>query len=255
MIGYRLMTGITTAESNHGQAAIATDAVPHTETRFPITGMTCASCVRRVEKALTKVTGVSEATVNLATERTTVSYDPTRVTLDDLSSAVVKAGYGVGELPGLDSTSGAAPVAQVADDAGELSFAVEGMTCASCVRRVEKALAKVPGVEEASVNLATEQARVNFDPAVTGIEQLRAAVEGAGYLSGALASRATPTSATAQPSTATPATSTDQHARRRQHELDDLKRKWLVSLPAGITMMLLMYIPSASRWARSRRSC
>src|SRR5437867_12540616 len=63
----------------------------------------------------------------------------------------------------------------------EVVFPVQGMTCASCVRRIEKALGKVPGVSEASVNLATEKAKVVYDPAVAGAEQLKAAVEKAGY--------------------------------------------------------------------------
>ena len=69
---------------------------------------------------------------------------------------------------------------------GDISLPIEGMTCASCVRRVEKALAKVPGVEQADVNLATEHAHVVFDPAVAGLDQLRAAVERAGYQIGAI---------------------------------------------------------------------
>ncbi len=63
----------------------------------------------------------------------------------------------------------------------EISFGVQGMTCASCVRRVEKALAKVDGVAQASVNLATEKARVSFDPEVASFAQLKTAVEHAGY--------------------------------------------------------------------------
>src|SRR5438552_8207609 len=63
----------------------------------------------------------------------------------------------------------------------EITIPVTGMTCASCVRRIEKALNKVEGVQEASVNLATEKARVVFDPALVGMDQMRAAVEKAGY--------------------------------------------------------------------------
>src|SRR5687767_8398175 len=78
----------------------ATHATPaQTEIDLPITGMTCASCVRRVEKALGKVDGVIEANVNLATERASVAYDPEQVSLADLKGAVEKAGYGVAALP------------------------------------------------------------------------------------------------------------------------------------------------------------
>src|SRR5687768_14586799 len=69
------------------------------ELSFPVTGMTCASCVRRVEKALTRVPGVTEAAVNLATERARVFYDPSAAQPEQLKAAVERAGYGVGELP------------------------------------------------------------------------------------------------------------------------------------------------------------
>ena len=90
-----------------------------------IGGMTCASCVMRVEKALRKVAGVQEATVNLATEQAQVKADAT-VTADALAAAVRQAGYEVAST--------------------DFTLQVEGMTCASCVGRVEKALLKVPGV-------------------------------------------------------------------------------------------------------------
>ena len=75
------------------------DTAAASEVTFPVTGMTCASCVRRIEKALTKVPGVQEASVNLATEKARVAFDPGMVTLDDLKKAVENAGYGVGEMP------------------------------------------------------------------------------------------------------------------------------------------------------------
>src|SRR3982750_2971261 len=99
----------------------------------------------------------------------------------------------------------------------EISFPVEGMTCASCVRRVEKALARVPGVAEASVNLATERARVLADPSV-GVDELRAAVEKAGYKVGALAELASAPSVVAA---AAPPEPVDHHAIARQHEIDE----------------------------------
>ena len=102
---------------------------------IPVKGMTCASCVSRVERALKKVPGVSQATVNLASERATVMHDRQASSIDALFKAVEDAGY----EPRRES----------------LTVGVEGMTCASCVRRVETALTKVPGVLSASVNLAS----------------------------------------------------------------------------------------------------
>ncbi|MGZ8440466.1 MAG: copper ion binding protein, partial [Candidatus Deferrimicrobiaceae bacterium] len=103
---------------------------------LPVEGMTCASCVARVEKALSRVEGVTEASVNLATKTATVAADPRKTGPEKLAAAIRDSGY---EVP-----------------ARKTEFPVEGMTCASCVARVEKALASVPGVLSASVNLATQ---------------------------------------------------------------------------------------------------
>ncbi|MGE5867020.1 MAG: heavy metal translocating P-type ATPase, partial [Rhizobacter sp.] len=126
---------------------------------FPVNGMTCASCVGRVEKALRTLPGVREASVNLATERATVQVDA-GLPLEALAAAVRKAGY---EVP-----------------LQETVLAIEGMTCASCVGRVEKALKAVPGVAAASVNLATERATVLAAGPLPG-GALVAAVAKAGY--------------------------------------------------------------------------
>ena len=124
---------------------------------LPIEGMTCASCVGRVERALGKVEGVESVSVNLATERAEIK---TRGTVDGarLVAAVQSAGYDV--------------------PATEIELAVEGMTCASCVGRVEKALRAVAGVSEATVNLATERATIRGS---ADTSSLIAAVEAAGY--------------------------------------------------------------------------
>ncbi|WP_226687303.1 heavy metal translocating P-type ATPase [Stutzerimonas stutzeri] len=125
---------------------------------LPVSGMTCASCAGRVERALLKVPGVAAANVNLANEQVRIEGDDLGVAT--LIEAVEKAGYGV-------------PLQSI-----ELN--IEGMTCASCVGRVERALLKVPGVRSAAVNLASERAHVEVtgtpDPTV-----LIQAVEAAGY--------------------------------------------------------------------------
>ncbi|AWI55641.1 heavy metal translocating P-type ATPase (plasmid) [Aquabacterium olei] len=126
---------------------------------LPIEGMTCASCVKRVEKALARVPGVRDVAVNLATERAMVHLEGGQaVDLSALTAAVTQAGYAVPERT--------------------TELAVEGMTCASCVGRVERALRKVPGVSEASVNLATERATVR---GVAPSDALIAAIARAGY--------------------------------------------------------------------------
>ncbi|TBW02691.1 copper-translocating P-type ATPase [Azotobacter chroococcum] len=130
-----------------------------THLNLTVEGMTCASCVGRVERTLAKVPGVTGASVNLASERAAVAFAGT----PDVPAAIAalhKAGY------------------QVAEDSVELS--VTGMTCASCVGRVERVLRKVPGVTEASVNLASERARVRVLRGVP-TTALIAAIERAGY--------------------------------------------------------------------------
>src|SRR5215212_4917969 len=182
------------SQDRSGQAMTKTLTSPTTTTvdvTFPVTGMTCASCVNRIEKAIGKVAGVERAAVNLATERATVSYDPRQATLADIATAVERAGYGVIDLPAEpivapEPSSPAVPSGNGSDDATapgvtETVLPIEGMTCASCVRRVEKGLEKVPGVTAANVNLATESATVAYDPTVADLAMLRTAVERAGY--------------------------------------------------------------------------
>lgn len=132
---------------------------------LPVEGMTCASCVGRVERALQKVPGVAAAQVNLATESAALELrggvDPAT-----LVQAVQRAGYAVPEET--------------------LELAIEGMTCASCVGRIERALRGVPGVLAATVNLATERASVTRARGGAGTAALLAAVQRAGYAAHAL---------------------------------------------------------------------
>ena len=128
---------------------------------IPVTGMTCASCVRRVERTLSEKEGVAEASVNFAAEKASVTYEPDATHPDELMRAIRDAGYGA--------------------DVRETTFSVTGMTCASCVGRVERALEKVPGVLEASVNLANERATVEYLAGEVEPKDLEKAIEGAGY--------------------------------------------------------------------------
>jgi len=128
---------------------------------FPVEGMTCASCVARVEKALSRVEGVARASVNLAANTATVMANPEKTRMATLVTAIRDTGYEV-------------PVQKT-------EFPVEGMTCASCVARVGKALLSVSGVLSASVNLATRTGTVEFLPGVADMGALRVAIERVGY--------------------------------------------------------------------------
>ncbi len=128
---------------------------------LPITGMTCAGCVRNVERALKKTEGVDEASVNLATERASVQFDSTKVDVNRIIQRVNDAGYGVA--------------------IGSIELPITGMTCASCVRNVERAIQKQPGILAVNVNLATEKATVSYLPGAVRRSDLVKAVEAAGY--------------------------------------------------------------------------
>jgi len=128
---------------------------------LPVEGMTCASCVGRVEKVLGHLDGVTNASVNLTTEKARVEYDPNDTGPAAIAEAIEKTGFSV-------------PAASV-------ELTVGGMTCASCVARVEKVIGALPGVTDASVNLATEKASVSFTPGALDAGVIAAAIEQAGY--------------------------------------------------------------------------
>ncbi|MCE5360178.1 heavy metal translocating P-type ATPase [Candidatus Igneacidithiobacillus taiwanensis] len=131
------------------------------ELQIDVAGMTCASCSARVERSLQKLPGVREASVNLANERARLHFDPQRLSAQQAVDAIRAIGY--------------TPVVR------ELDLAVQGMSCASCVGRVERALRRSSGVLEATVNLATERAHLRYLPAMTDPQRIAAAVAAAGY--------------------------------------------------------------------------
>ncbi len=131
------------------------------EVSLPVTGMTCASCARTVERTLKKTDGVEAAIVNLATERAHVTYDPAHVDVAKMIERISIAGYGVAQTI--------------------MELPITGMTCASCVRTVERAIGKQPGVVSVNVNLATERATVSYLPGTARRSDLIKAVETVGY--------------------------------------------------------------------------
>lgn len=128
---------------------------------LPVTGMTCASCSARVQDELGNMEGVSEASVNLAAERATVSFDPMKVSVDDFIGKVKDLGYGA--------------------SLAETTIPISGMTCAACVSRVQLALEGLDGVVSVSVNLATERATIKYSPAQVGLQEFKRAVKSEGY--------------------------------------------------------------------------
>src|SRR6056297_3211775 len=143
-----------------------------TKERITIDGMHCASCVAAVERSLKKVPGVEFASVNLATESAAVEFNAEATGTDALLKAIEDAGYRAALAPQRGAT---ATPARSGDD-GQVTMAIDGMHCASCVAAVEKSLKKVPGVEFASVNLATETAAVEYDSEATGTDAVLKAI-------------------------------------------------------------------------------
>ena len=194
-----------------------------------VEGMTCASCVGRVERALSSVDGVAGARVNLATESAAIELaegaNPDR---EVLVAAVEAAGYHVAPPP-------ASPRLGGGDDAVRLE--VVGMTCASCVGRVERALSAVEGVVGARVNLATESAEVALDRPVD-VAALLAAVEAAGY-------HVAPAVEVSDPA--------EESAARRARRAEDLHRrrvKLAVGVVASAVVLVLAYGFGADSWSR-----
>ncbi len=180
-------------------AANASPRAAEATISLPVEGMTCASCVGRVEAALARVEGVDAVSVNLATERADIRASGP-VDRMALVQAVEKAGYDV-------------PAAGV-------ELAIEGMTCASCVARVEKALKAVPGVAEASVNLATERASVR---GVAAVDDLLAAIDRVGYAARPLQNAA----------------QADEAAVRRDAEQARLKRDLILAAALALPVFVL----------------
>jgi P-type Cu+ transporter len=192
-------------------------ALRTTRLSLPVEGMTCASCVGRVERALKAVPGVQTATVNLATERADITFGD-RADPQAAVGAIESAGYAVRE------------------ETTELG--IEDMTCASCVGRVEKALRQIPGVIEANVNLATERARVRHSAEIVTTAMLEAAVEQAGYKARRLS--------------AATASSDDQDSERRENEARGLRRSLLIAalltFPVFVLEMGSHLIPAMHHW-------
>lgn len=130
-----------------------------------ITGMTCASCVQRIEKVVGRLEGVQEVSVNLATEKMTVKMDEQKVSLPIIEERIEKLGFGISKE----------------EAAKKVTIPIEGMTCASCASRIEKVVGKLDGVQSVNVNLATENANIEYDPQRTRLSLIKQTIEKAGY--------------------------------------------------------------------------
>lgn len=131
------------------------------ETSLQITGMTCAACATRIEKGLNKMDGVEVANVNLALEKSLIKYNPEKLSNRDFEQKIQDLGYGVVKE--------------------NKEFVITGMTCAACSTRIEKGLNKLEGVTLANVNLALENATVEYNPAQISVADIIGRIEKLGY--------------------------------------------------------------------------
>ena len=175
------------------------------KTRLRVTGMTCATCAATVQKVLRETHGVQDANVNFASEKASVEYDPTRVDLGKIKNAISESGYGVAVKKSI--------------------FPVAGMTCASCVARVEEALKSVPGVVSVAVNLASEKATVEYLDTLE-VADLRRAVKDAGYDLGEETETLEDVTATSQ------------------RESNKLRDRFILAITLGVIIMVLSFLPA-----------
>ena len=174
------------------------------KTHIHITGMTCTTCAATIEKGLVETPGVEQVNVSFASEKASIEYDPSKVDLAKIKNTISQIGYGVATKKSI--------------------FPVAGMTCASCVSRVEEALTSVPGVISASVNLASEKATVEY---VEGTElgALRQAVKEAGYKLGSEAETLEDVTTAAQ------------------REIRTVRNRLILAAVLASTIMALMWTP------------
>jgi Cu+-exporting ATPase len=172
---------------------------------IPITGMTCTTCAATIAKGLADTVGVEKADVNFASEKAVVQYDPSKINITKIKDSISKIGYGVATQKSI--------------------FPVGGMTCASCVARVEDAISNVPGVISTSVNLASEKATVEYLEG-TKIADIKRAVEEAGYTLGSEAEKLEDVTIAAQ------------------WELKRVKNRFIFAAIFAAAIMLLMWLPS-----------
>lgn len=176
-----------------------------------IKGMTCAACAQRIEKTVRKLSGIGQATVNLASEKLFVEYDSQSLPLETIKEAISKIGYEAVEKT----------------DNSNVIIPIGGMTCAACAQRVEKGIKKLDGVASVSVNFATEKARVSYDPQKVRLSAIREAIDKAGYKALEM----------------NKADAADENRERKQKEIKTLWTKFIVSAVFSLPLLYIAMVP------------
>ena len=173
---------------------------------LPILNLTCATCAQTIEQVLNGLAGVEQASVNFATTKAQVTYDPAHVSLADMERAIKKAGYTVG--------------------GARAQIGIKDLRCASCVTFIEEALRATPGVVKASVNVATQQADVEYVPGAATLADLRRAIESTGYKTEERAPAGAPE---------------DAERASRLAEYRDLRNRFVVAGVLALAVLLLTF--------------
>ncbi len=176
-----------------------------------ISGMTCAACAMRIEKAVGKLDGVSNASVNFAAEKLFVEFDNLVINISDIKEKIEKIGYKPEETAG----------------SGSVIIPVGGMTCAACSQRIEKVIGKIDGVLKVSVNPATEKAAVEYDTQKTRLSVIKQAIEQAGYKAFDIEKK----------------DSTDKDKLRKEKEIRTLWRKFITAAVFALPLLYLAMGP------------
>ena len=175
--------------------------------QLKIGGMTCSACAKAIERAVGKLPNVKDVSVNYATEKLSVSFDEQKLALDEVKKAVIKAGYEVIE----------------AETGKEITIPIGGMTCSACAIAIEKATGKLPGVEMASVNFATEKLKIKYDSSKLRISEIKQAIVKAGY----------------QPLEIDNMQQVDGDKLRKEKEIKVLWRKFIVSVIFSVPLLYI----------------
>lgn len=190
-----------------------------------VDGMSCAGCSNSLEKALKETEGMEKASVNFANSRAYIEYNPEIINLDGIMQVVQGAGF-------------TATPAEVDNPLVDIVFDIEGMSCASCARGLEESLKNEPGVLEASVNFASEKARVKYSRDKTSRELLLELVEKAGFKA---VSGSSPVEAGLEPGRSTVSLGKANETDRDQVTVARAARRmWLAASFAGVIMVLMM---------------
>jgi len=172
------------------------------KTTLKLTGMTCASCAQNIEKVLNKIEGVKKATVNFSVEKATIEYDSGKVNPAAFENAITGIGYGVAKT--------------------EITLKIMGMHCATCALNIETALKKTSGITSANVSFPLEQAKINYDPEIVSVPEIKKVIENVGYTASEKIDK----------------TEADREQRARESEIKKQKINFIIALVLAVPISL-----------------